>query len=92
MPQIDGVFTSKNAGGNPACPTFFTNPQYYLRIHPIPQSAGSGSGVAKTSAAVVVKANRKMPLNITAVWSQGERITEFVRDNQRNALTLTSYF
>jgi len=50
------------------------NPQYHLRLH--------GTNVdrhrASSKAQVILTAHsaRDISLNITAVWSQGERITE----------------
>ncbi|KAH9919069.1 hypothetical protein B0H21DRAFT_768435, partial [Amylocystis lapponica] len=73
--QLDGVFTSKNAGGNQTFPSFFVNPQYHLRIHPASQPLPSNPS-AKARAAIAVKGSRKTPMNVMAVWSQGERITE----------------
>ena len=59
------------------------NPQYHLRIHPETGQAASGSngGRAGLKANVVLtcQASREMPLNITLVWSQGERVAEYAR-------------
>ncbi|KAH7925291.1 cysteine proteinase [Leucogyrophana mollusca] len=72
--KIDGTLTSKNAGGNCTHPTYMVNPQYHLQIHPDQK----GAQYAGTKAGVVfaVQGPRDMPLNITVVWSSGERTVE----------------
>lgn len=54
------------------------NPQYHLRIHPQKGLAPDG-GHAELKATVVLtcQASRETPLNVTLVWSQGERIVEY---------------
>lgn len=74
--QIDGVLTNKNAGGNCTYPTFMLNPQYHLRIHP--PKCDSQSRRAKAKIALTMQTSRDIPANITLVWSQGERIDEYV--------------
>ncbi|KAH7907349.1 hypothetical protein BJ138DRAFT_1160375 [Hygrophoropsis aurantiaca] len=72
--KVDGILTSKNAGGNCTNPTYMVNPQYHLRIHADKQDAqraGTQAGVV-----LVAKGPRDMPLNITVVWSSGERTVE----------------
>ncbi|EIW80539.1 cysteine proteinase [Coniophora puteana RWD-64-598 SS2] len=92
--KIDGIFSSKNAGGNPSCPTYMLNPQYYLRLHPTSSTSPSSTRPARlvpTASQSRVKApeghrvtitaygSREMPLNLVLVWSQGERVIELSR-------------
>ena len=77
MFQATGAFISKNAGGNPALPTFMVNPQYHLRIHPdsaVPKAGRSKKARLKLS----LQGERRIPLNVLAVWSHGQRIAEYV--------------
>ena len=53
------------------------NPQYYLRIHPdsaIPKAGRSKKARLKLS----LQGERRIPLNVLAVWSHGQRIAEYV--------------
>lgn len=75
--QIDGVLTSKNAGGNCTYPSFMFNPQYHLRISPSRNTASMSRGT-KTKVALTMQTSRDIPVNIALVWSQGERIDEWV--------------
>lgn len=78
-PQVDGILTSKNAGGNPTYPTFMVNPQYHLRIHPLQKSTpGVQASKIKTRVVLTMHSRKDTPVNIMAVWSQGERVTEWV--------------
>ena len=75
--QVDGRWTSKNAGGNCTFPTFMVNPQYHLRIHPPNSRVGSNaSGKARTT--LSLQASKDVPVNVATVWSQGQRIVEYV--------------
>ena len=75
--QVDGRWTSKNAGGNCTFPTFMVNPQYHLRIHPPKSRVGSNaSGKARTT--LSLQASKDVPVNVAIVWSQGQRIVEYV--------------
>jgi calpain-7 len=79
MFQISGGFTSKNAGGSPGQPTFVINPQYHLRIHPENVAGSKGTGrVKKSQLQLFVQADRRTPVNVLALWSQGQRIGEHV--------------
>lgn len=73
-PQVTGALVSKNAGGNPSMPTFLINPQYYLRIHPA--TSANANSTQKSQLLVELTGNRNIPLNVSIVWSQGQRITE----------------
>lgn len=75
--RIDGVLTSKNAGGNCTYPSFMFNPQYHLRISPSRNIASMSRGT-KTKVALTMQTSRDIPVNIALVWSQGERIDELV--------------
>ncbi|OBZ69552.1 Calpain-like protease palB/RIM13 [Grifola frondosa] len=74
--ELEGAFTSKTGGGNPTYPTFMLNPQYHLRILPDMQGPTTGRRSAKARTSVVVRGDRHVPMNITLVWSQGERVSE----------------
>jgi calpain-7 len=50
------------------------NPQYHLRIHP----STSVSAVKKSTTKVVLKAAKDVPVNVVAIWSQGDRKDEYV--------------
>ena len=68
--KIEDKFTQKTAGGNPEYPTFMFNPQYLLRIHGLPRSK------ARTS--LMLETQKDLPVNISILWSQGERVFEYV--------------
>ncbi|KAJ8581144.1 cysteine proteinase [Rhizopogon salebrosus TDB-379] len=70
--KIDGMLTSKNAGGNCTHPTYMVNPQYHLHVH-------DASTSAKAQVTLTAHSARDLSLNITAVWSQGERIAELTQ-------------
>ncbi|KAG6910420.1 hypothetical protein DXG01_010775 [Tephrocybe rancida] len=74
--KIHGILTSKNAGGNCTYPTFMSNPQYHLQIHP-QRGQGSLQG-SKAKLALTLQSSRETPVNISLVYSQGERIDEYV--------------
>ncbi|KAG6891016.1 hypothetical protein C0992_010989 [Termitomyces sp. T32_za158] len=75
--KIDGILTSKNAGGNCTYPTFMQNPQYHLQIHPQRGSA-TLSGRSKAKVTLTLHTSRDTPVNISLVYSQGGRIDEYV--------------
>ncbi|KAG1772088.1 hypothetical protein EDD22DRAFT_1021042, partial [Suillus occidentalis] len=77
MQKIDGVLTNKTAGGNCTHPTYMVNPQYHLRVH----NAGTSTSASidkrnKTQVILTARSTRDISLNVTVVWSQGERISE----------------
>ncbi|KAG5646200.1 hypothetical protein DXG03_004026 [Asterophora parasitica] len=72
--KIDGVLTSKNAGGNCMYPTFMQNPQYHLRVHP--QRLALQGGLVKSSVALTMQTSRDIPVNVSLAYSQGGRIDE----------------
>lgn len=74
--EIEGTFNAKTAGGNHHYPTFMDNPQYHLRIHDPTPNATSANVKAPTS--LIVQGPRDVPMNASLVWSQGERVTEYV--------------
>ncbi|KAI0741055.1 hypothetical protein C8Q76DRAFT_609267, partial [Earliella scabrosa] len=86
--ELEGAFTQKTAGGNHTYPTYYLNPQYYLRIHPRAASAARGkdSRDAKATIAVTVSTDRQIPVNIMLAWSQGARLNEL----SHNDLALSS--
>ncbi|CAK5284399.1 unnamed protein product [Mycena citricolor] len=75
--KVNGVFTSKNAGGNSSHPTFMNNPQYHLRIH-APKNPALGR---KTELVLTSQTRREVPSNIAVVWSQGERCSELAQND-----------
>jgi calpain-7 len=56
------------------------NPQYHLRIHAESGEAASDPGSEraglKANVVLTCQVSRETPLNVTVVWSQGERIIE----------------
>lgn len=87
MQKIDGVWTNKTAGGNCTHPTYMVNPQYHLRVHnastsidkrpsTITSTSTSADKRNKTQVILTTQSTRDISLNVTAVWSQGERISE----------------
>jgi calpain-7 len=53
------------------------NPQYHLRVHNTGTSASTSIDKRnKTQVILTAQATRDISLNVTAVWSQGERISE----------------
>ncbi|KAJ7578544.1 hypothetical protein C8J56DRAFT_1016524 [Mycena floridula] len=70
--SVDGSFTSKTAGGNAHNPSFMTNPQYHLQIHPPKVSASR----PKADLSFILQASRNLPVNVAVAWSQGERVFE----------------
>ncbi|KAF9788172.1 hypothetical protein BJ322DRAFT_1217334 [Thelephora terrestris] len=71
--KVDGTFTSKNAGGNYANPSYMRNPQYHLRISPEGKGQTAGRGT-KARVVLVAQTDRDAPLNISVVWSDGSRV------------------
>ncbi|KAI0753163.1 hypothetical protein C8Q80DRAFT_1097736, partial [Daedaleopsis nitida] len=77
--EVEGAFTQKTAGGNHTYPTYYLNPQYYLRVHPRTNpGARGGSGIRETKAtlSVSIATDRHIPVNTMLAWSQGARINE----------------
>lgn len=59
------------------------NPQYHLRVHNAstsidkrPSTSTSADKRNKTQVILTTQSTRDISLNVTAVWSQGERISE----------------
>ncbi|KAG6828848.1 hypothetical protein H0H92_006607 [Tricholoma furcatifolium] len=77
--KVDGILTSKNAGGNCTYPTFMVNPQYHLKVHPPRANGKSPHGSDKANVALTVQTSRDTPVNISLVYSRGERIDELVK-------------
>ncbi|KAG2043833.1 hypothetical protein BDR03DRAFT_995910 [Suillus americanus] len=81
--KIDGVLNHKTAGGNCTHPTYMVNPQYHLRVHNTTSasidkrpSTSTSDKCNKTQVILTAQSTRDISLNVTAVWSQGERIAE----------------
>jgi len=73
--QVDGAFTSKNAGGNYTNPSYMRNPQYHLRINSEERGQVVGRG-AKVRVVLMGQTNKDAPLNVSVVWSDGSRVFE----------------
>lgn len=76
--QVKGSFSTRSSGGNPSLPTFMSNPQYLLRIHPPKNSDGQSLAKFKSAVSLSMQTAKHVPVNITVVWSQGERVFEYV--------------
>ena len=73
--KVSGAITHKSAGGNCTHRSFMVNPQYHLRIL-APSKGARGTGKARTN--VSLRTGKDVPVNVTAVWGQGKRVTEWV--------------
>ncbi|KAG1878778.1 hypothetical protein F4604DRAFT_1754108 [Suillus subluteus] len=83
MQKIEGVLSHKTAGGNCTHPTYMVNPQYHLRVHNTTStsidkrpSTSTSDKRNKTPVILTAQSTRDISLNVAAVWSQGERISE----------------
>ncbi|KAI1791151.1 hypothetical protein LXA43DRAFT_1082820 [Ganoderma leucocontextum] len=74
--DVEGAFTQKTAGGNHTFPSYYLNPEYYLRVHPRAAPSARASRDAKSALSVTVSTDRHIPANIMLAWSQGARINE----------------
>ncbi|KIM39736.1 hypothetical protein M413DRAFT_446644 [Hebeloma cylindrosporum] len=76
--KVQGLLTSKNAGGNCTYPTFMVNPQYQLILHPLPSRPGfqANGGSSKAKLTLTLQTNKDIPVNVAVVWSQGKRVSE----------------
>ncbi|KIK22314.1 hypothetical protein PISMIDRAFT_102567, partial [Pisolithus microcarpus 441] len=76
--KVEGAFTTKNSGGNHSLPTYMLNPQWHLRVL---EQETIRRAVSPDKATVIVTAQgpRDVPLNLTAVWSTGERVVELAQ-------------
>jgi hypothetical protein len=70
--QVTGSFTSKTAGGNCTYPSFMINPQYRLCLHPTNLKS------ERAKLALTLQVGKDVPVNVAMVWSQGQRISEWV--------------
>lgn len=75
--QTEGRLTAKSAGGNASHPTFMYNPQYHLKLFPPKR----GDPRARSAITMSLKTTRGLLVNITAAWSQGERIDQLSQSN-----------
>ncbi|KAG9221284.1 hypothetical protein CCMSSC00406_0008881 [Pleurotus cornucopiae] len=71
---VKGSFILKNSGGNCTYPSYMTNPQYHLRVHPSQRSQSEKSNVMLS-----MHTSKDIPINVTVVWSQGERVMELTQ-------------
>ncbi|KAI0326343.1 cysteine proteinase [Cubamyces sp. BRFM 1775] len=72
--NVEGAFTHKSAGGNHTYPTYYLNPQYFLRIQP--RTTHRDTRDTKADLSISLSGDRQIPMNVTLAWSQGERINE----------------
>ncbi|KAH7883245.1 hypothetical protein F5I97DRAFT_1832020 [Phlebopus sp. FC_14] len=88
--KVEGTLTTKNAGGSHTHPTYMLNPQWHFHIPEdnARQAGQSGRGTSRgktaaerEKASIVLNAQgpRGVPLNVTAVWSTGERVVELAQ-------------
>jgi len=75
--QAKGEITTLNAGGNCKYPTFMLNPQYRLSIS-APQERTAKINASKATISFSLRAGKDLPVNLTAVWSNGQRVAEYV--------------
>lgn len=61
--EVDGSWNRRTAGGNPACTTYYTNPQFKLSL----QQSGPLSILLSTD-------NQDFHVHIDLVWAQGKRV------------------
>ncbi|KAH6890297.1 hypothetical protein B0T10DRAFT_315346 [Thelonectria olida] len=62
--EVSGSWTRRTAGGNPACSTYFQNPQFKLRLsQPSPLSV------------LLSTNNQDVHVHVDLVWAQGKRVT-----------------
>ncbi|KZT69626.1 cysteine proteinase, partial [Daedalea quercina L-15889] len=73
--EVDGVFSSTTAGGHHGYPSFMNNPQYHLRIY----QGGSlqNHHSKKATISITLRGPRHIPVNVSLVYSKGERLTGF---------------
>ncbi|EPT00398.1 hypothetical protein FOMPIDRAFT_1122801, partial [Fomitopsis schrenkii] len=80
--DVDGAFSLKNAGGHHGHPSFMDNPQYHLRIYPAQLSQQRHSVTSsKATTSITLRSSRHLPVNVSAAWTKGERVTE-LGDNE----------
>lgn len=56
------------------------NPQYHLRIEHDKTLVNASSRDKRPRMHLKVQGDRRIPFNITLIWSQGQRITDFVQN------------
>ena len=61
-------------------PSFMVNPQYHLRLESDKAKSPTSSRDKRPKIQLKVQGDRRIPLNVTVVWSQGQRITDLVRN------------
>ncbi|KAK0459294.1 uncharacterized protein EV420DRAFT_1677667 [Desarmillaria tabescens] len=83
--EIDSSFTQKNAGGNSTFPTYMVNPQYHLQIHPMAHIR------SKSKVSLTMHTAKDLPVNITVVWSQGQRVFELAEKDVVSSSGAYSY-
>lgn len=64
------------------------NPQYHLQIHPL-KNPGGGSR-PKSDVSIMAQTAKSLPVNVAVLWSQGQRIFEYVSTGTFRYLILTT--
>ncbi|KDE09604.1 hypothetical protein MVLG_00012 [Microbotryum lychnidis-dioicae p1A1 Lamole] len=67
--SIESQWTSKTAGGNHSCPTFYTNPQYSIRLVAPPNKPNARAVLSLTA-----ETSKDVSINVKLVWNRGERV------------------
>ncbi|SCV68304.1 BQ2448_425 [Microbotryum intermedium] len=67
--QIESLWTSKTAGGNHSCPSFFNNPQWSIRL-----VAPLNKPNARAVLNVIAETSKDVSINVKLVRNRGERI------------------
>ncbi|SCZ90137.1 BZ3500_MvSof-1268-A1-R1_Chr1-3g01798 [Microbotryum saponariae] len=68
LAQIESQWTSKTAGGNHTCPTFYTNPQYSIRLVAPPNKPSARAVLSLTA-----ETSKDVSINVKLVRNRGER-------------------
>ncbi|KII95574.1 hypothetical protein PLICRDRAFT_34480 [Plicaturopsis crispa FD-325 SS-3] len=93
--KVRALLTGKNSGGNATFPSYMMNPQYHLRVLAeagqgpkvreslVEKGNTRGTGSFRKAkvqeVAFTLQGPRDVPLNVTVVYSQGERVNELTR-------------
>lgn len=67
--QLQSAWTSTTAGGNHSCASFFSNPQFCVKL-----SAPPGSSSAKAELEVVGETAKDSPINLKLLLRAGQRV------------------
>ncbi|BGP36544.1 hypothetical protein JCM10449v2_000445 [Rhodotorula kratochvilovae] len=67
-----GAWTTATAGGNHTCHSFFINPQYAVKLAPLPTQPG-----AKATLEIVGETDKDSPINVKLLYRNGARVADF---------------